>query len=174
LDFIQTDAAINPGNSGGPLVNDRGEVVGINTAIRRDGRGIGFAIPINRAKAIKDRLARGEKIPNPFVGIRMTALTPERARQINADPNSSLRLPEVNGVLVVDVVPNGPAARAGMRRGDVITEIGGDRVTDAEQLQDIVSASQIGEPLNVTVQRDNQTTRLAVRPADFDEIAFDR
>jgi len=174
LDFIQTDAAINPGNSGGPLVNDRGEVVGINTAIRRDGRGIGFAIPIDRAKAIKDRLARGEKIPNPFVGIRMTALTPERARQINADPNSSLRLPEVNGVLVVDVVPNGPAARAGMRRGDVITEIGGDRVTDAEQLQDIVSASQIGEPLNVTVQRDNQTTRLAVRPADFDEIAFDR
>ncbi|MBE9012493.1 trypsin-like peptidase domain-containing protein, partial [Pseudanabaenaceae cyanobacterium LEGE 13415] len=83
LDFLQTDAAINPGNSGGPLLNDRGEVIGINTAIRADAMGIGFAIPINKAKSIKDALARGEKIPHPYLGVQMTTLTPEIARQNN-------------------------------------------------------------------------------------------
>ena len=79
LDFIQTDAAINPGNSGGPLVNAQGEVIGINTAIRADAMGIGFAIPIDKAKAIKDQLARGEKITHPYLGVQMTTLTPELA-----------------------------------------------------------------------------------------------
>ncbi len=100
LDFIQTDAAINPGNSGGPLLNDRGEVIGINTAIRAGAEGIGFAIPIDKAKAIKDRLARGEDIPHPYIGIQMLTLTPEVAQQFNDDPNSLMLVPEINGVLV--------------------------------------------------------------------------
>ena len=81
LDFIQTDAAINPGNSGGPLLNDNGEVIGINTAIRADAMGIGFAIPIDKAKELKDQLARGEKIHHPYLGVQMTNLTPEIDRK---------------------------------------------------------------------------------------------
>ena len=99
LDFIQTDAAINPGNSGGPLLNERGEVIGINTAIRADAEGIGFAIPIDQAKSIQDQLARGEKIPHPYIGIRMITLTPEIAQQFNEDPNSAMVVPEITGVL---------------------------------------------------------------------------
>ncbi|MDX2244783.1 MAG: HhoA/HhoB/HtrA family serine endopeptidase, partial [Leptolyngbyaceae cyanobacterium bins.302] len=103
LDFIQTDAAINPGNSGGPLLNAQGEVIGINTAIRADAMGIGFAIPINKAKEIETRLAKGETIAHPYIGVQMTSLTPELARQNNTDPNSPFEVPEVNGVVVIRV-----------------------------------------------------------------------
>jgi len=171
LDFIQTDAAINPGNSGGPLLNNRGEVIGINTAIRADGQGIGFAIPIDKAKAIKDRLARGEAIPHPYIGIRMLTLTPDLAKQSNSDPNSPFTVPEVNGVLVVQIVPNSPAAKAGLHRGDVITEIDGQPVTSAEQLQRAVENSRIGQSLQVTVGRGTQTQQLAVRPGELRDAA---
>ncbi len=167
LDFIQTDAAINPGNSGGPLLNDQGEVIGINTAIRADAMGIGFAIPINKAKSIKDALARGEKILHPYLGVQMTTLTPEIARQNNTDPNSAFEIPEINGVVVVRVLPNTPAASAGIRRGDVITEIDGQAITKADQLQNIVENSQLGQTLNVQVRRGNQTQKLAVKPAEL-------
>ncbi|MEB3175494.1 MAG: trypsin-like peptidase domain-containing protein, partial [Cyanobacteriota bacterium] len=89
VEFIQTDAAINPGNSGGPLLNAKGEVVGINTAIRADAMGIGFAIPINRAKTLQQTLAAGQKVPHPYIGVQMVNLTPELARQNNQDPNSA-------------------------------------------------------------------------------------
>lgn len=167
LDFIQTDAAINPGNSGGPLLNDRGEVIGINTAIRADAMGIGFAIPINKAKSIKDQLARGEKIAHPYLGVQMTTLTPELAEQNNSDPNSAFMVPEINGVIVVKVLPNTPAATAGMRRGDVITQIDGQAVTSADQLQRLVENSQIGQALQVKVQRGNQTRQLSIRTAEL-------
>jgi S1-C subfamily serine protease len=127
VDFLQTDAAINPGNSGGPLLNEMGEVIGINTAIRADATGIGFAIPINKAKSIKDTLAAGQKIPHPYVGIQMITLTPELAQQNNQDPNSPFVIPEIDGVLVVRVLPNTPAEQAGMRRGDIITAIDGQK-----------------------------------------------
>ncbi|MEB3885704.1 HhoA/HhoB/HtrA family serine endopeptidase [Lyngbya sp. CCY1209] len=169
LEFIQTDAAINPGNSGGPLLNERGEVIGINTAIRADGQGIGFAIPIDAAKEIKDRLARGERIPHPFIGIRMISLTPEIAEEANSDPNSMLLVPEIEGVLVVQVIPDSPAARAGLRRGDVITKIDGDRVTEADQLQRIVEKSQIGKPLRFEVRRGNGTEAIAIRPGELQD-----
>lgn len=167
LDFIQTDAAINPGNSGGPLLNDQGEVIGINTAIRADAMGIGFAIPINKAKGIKDQLARGEKIAHPYLGVQMTTLTPELARQNNNDPNSAFVVPEVNGVIVVRVLPNTPAAAAGIRRGDVITEVDGQAIANAEQLQKLVENSRLGQALKVKVQRGNQTQQLAVRTAEL-------
>jgi S1-C subfamily serine protease len=167
LDFIQTDAAINPGNSGGPLLNDRGEVIGINTAIRADAMGIGFAIPINKAKSIKDVLARGEKVPHPYLGVQMTTLTPEIAQQNNSDPNSAFMVPEVNGVIVIRVLPNTPAATAGLRRGDVITQIDGQAILKAEQLQSIVENSRLGQTLKIQVRRGDQTQQLAVRTAEL-------
>ncbi|KAM3091704.1 HhoA/HhoB/HtrA family serine endopeptidase [Phormidesmis sp. 146-35] len=171
LDFIQTDAAINPGNSGGPLLNDRGEVIGINTAIRADAMGIGFAIPINKVKSIKDQLARGEKIPHPYLGVQMTTLTPEIAQQNNSDPNSPFTVPELNGVIVVRVLPNTPAAIAGIRRGDVVTQIDGVKVASAEQLQTIVENSRLGQTLKVQIQRGDQTQQLAVKTAELRNAA---
>jgi S1-C subfamily serine protease len=173
LDFIQTDAAINPGNSGGPLLNEQGEVIGINTAIRAEAQGIGFAIPIDKAKQIKDALARGEKISHPYIGIRMISLTPEIAKQSNSDPNSPFTVPEINGVLVVQVMPDSPAAAAGLRRADVIAEVDGQPVTTAEKLQSAVEKSRIGQPLRLKVQRGDQTLELTVRPGELREATRD-
>jgi S1-C subfamily serine protease len=167
LDFIQTDAAINPGNSGGPLLNQQGEVIGINTAIRPDAMGIGFAIPINEAKTISTKLARGEKITHPYLGIRMATLTPQIAAENNSDPNSSFMVPEVNGVLVVQVLPNTAAASAGLRRGDVIVEIEGKPITTADQLQRTVENSGVNQVLQIKVRRGNQTNTLSVRTGEL-------
>jgi len=167
LDFIQTDAAINPGNSGGPLLNEQGEVIGINTAIRANAMGIGFAIPINKAKEITSLLARGEKVSHPYLGVQIATLTPELAKQNNADPNAVIQLPEINGVLVAGVVPNSPAAVAGMRRGDVVTKIDGQALTTADQLQNLVDKSKLGQPLRVTVRRGTDTQQISVRTAEL-------
>lgn len=167
IDFIQTDAAINPGNSGGPLLDAEGEVIGINTAIRADAMGIGFAIPINKAKAIAAQLARGEEVTHPFLGIQMVTLTPEMAKENNADPNAPFLVPEVKGVLVVRVVPNTPADQAGIRRGDVVVEMSGQPIATAEQLQAFVENSGVGQLLKIKVQRDRQIKELAVRTAPF-------
>lgn len=167
LDFIQTDAAINPGNSGGPLLNENGEVIGINTAIRANASGIGFAIPINKAKEVMPQLARGEKVAHPYLGVQIATLTPDLAKQNNSDPNATVMLPEVSGVLVVGVVPNSPAANAGIRRGDVITQIDGQAINNAEQLQTLVDRSGIGKSLRVTVRRGNGTQQVSVRTAEL-------
>lgn len=171
LDFIQTDAAINPGNSGGPLLNEQGEVIGINTAIRADAMGIGFAIPINKAKEIETRLAKGERITHPYLGVQMTTLTPELAKQNNTDPNSAFLVPEVKGVVVVRVLPNTPAEKAGLRRGDVVTDIDGQAIATAEQLQQLVEISQIGQTLKLQVQRGNLSKQLSVKTAELDNAA---
>lgn len=169
VDFLQTDAAINPGNSGGPLLNARGEVIGINTAIRRDAMGIGFAIPINKAKELEPTLADGKSVAHPFIGIRMVTLTPDIAKQNNADPNSMVTLPEVNGVLVLGIVPNSPAQDAGVRRGDVITKIDGKTVTDAQQLQTLVEQSGINKTLKVELQRGDRPVQLDITTAQMKE-----
>jgi S1-C subfamily serine protease len=171
LDFIQTDAAINPGNSGGPLLNAEGEVIGINTAIRADAMGIGFAIPIDKAKAIAAQLQRDGKVAHPYLGVQMISLTPQLARQNNTDPNSTFELPEVNGVLVMRVLPNSPAAAGGIRRGDVIVQIDNQTITTAEQLQGVVEDSRLGTALQVKVQRGNQTQVLSVRTAQLQDIS---
>lgn len=171
LDFLQTDAAINPGNSGGPLLNQRGEVIGINTAIRADAQGIGFAIPIDKAKQIKDILARGERVPHPYIGIRMVTLTPEIARQFNENPNSPVTAPEMNGVLVIQVVPESPAAKGGIRRGDVITAANDKPINTAEQLQDAVEAAKINQPLRLKIRRGEQTQEITVRPSELQDAA---
>jgi S1-C subfamily serine protease len=167
LEFIQTDAAINPGNSGGPLLNDRGEVIGINTAIRADAMGIGFAIPIDKAKAIAYQLERGGKVSHPYLGVQMLTLTVDAARENNDDPNSPLQVAEVNGVLVMRVLPNSPAAAAGMRLGDVIVQIDGEAIATAEELQNVVENSSLGQTLQVKVLRKNQTHLFSVRTAEL-------
>ncbi|OBQ39150.1 MAG: serine protease [Anabaena sp. CRKS33] len=171
LDFIQTDAAINPGNSGGPLLNGLGEVIGINTAIRADAMGIGFAIPIDKAKAIATQLQRNGKVAHPYLGVQMVTLTPELAKQNNSDPNSMFTIPEVKGVLVLRVVPNSPAAISGIRRGDVIVQIDNKAITSAEQLQSIVEDSTLGQALQIRVQRGNQTQTLSVRTAELKDLS---
>ena len=171
LDFIQTDAAINPGNSGGPLLNGLGEVIGINTAIRADAMGIGFAIPIDKAKAIAAQLQRDGKVAHPYLGVQMVTLTPELAKQNNDDHNSMFVIPEVKGVLVMRVVPNSPAATAGIRRGDVIVQIDNKPITTAEQLQSVVEDSTLGQALQIKVQRGNQTQILSVRTAELKDIS---
>ena len=162
IDFLQTDAAINPGNSGGPLLNQRGEVIGINTAIRPDANGIGFAIPIDKAKLITNTLAAGKQVPHPYIGVQMRTLTPEFARKSNQNPNSPFIIPEVDGVLVVRVLPNTPAESAGLRIGDVITAIDGQTITDAGQLQALVDRSNLNQSLNFTVKRGDRTLKLKV------------
>lgn len=121
--YIQTDAALNSGNSGGPLVNDEGQVIGINTMVRTNTEAIGFAIPINRVKDIYGTLKQGKKPNHAYFGVDIISLTPDYAKIHNDDPNAS-RLPEIHGALVVKVTPNSPAALSGMRKFDVITEVG--------------------------------------------------
>ncbi len=171
VDFLQTDAAINPGNSGGPLLNELGEVIGINTAIRPDANGIGFAIPIDKAKSLKDTLAAGQKVPHPYVGIQMITLTPEIARENNQNPNSDFYVPEIDGVLVVRVIPNTPAEKAGIRRGDVIVAVDNKKITDAGQLQSIVDSSGINKNLQFRVQRGERLIQLNVKTAQLEGLS---
>ena len=171
IDFIQTDAAINPGNSGGPLLDRQGAVIGINTAIRADATGIGFAIPINQAKAIYPRLLKGQSVEHPYVGVEMTTLTADEARRNNEDPNSGVLLPEINGILVLRVLPGTPSERAGIRRGDVIVSVDGETVTKAEDLQRIVERSRVGQTLRFKIQRGDRTRTLSVITADLEKSA---
>lgn len=167
VSFIQTDAAINPGNSGGPLLNQRGEVVGMNTAIIGGAQGLGFAIPIKTVQRIADQLVTRGKVDHPYLGIRMTTLTPELQQRINSDPNSGFKVTEQRGVLVAGVMTNSPAAKAGLRLGDVILRLNGEPVTTADQLQQIVERSTVGGAIPVEVRRNGQTLNLSVRPAAF-------
>ncbi len=167
IDFIQTDAAINPGNSGGPLLNASGEVIGINTAIRADANGIGFAIPINRAKSLQNILASGQEVPHPYIGVKMITITPELARENNQNPNSPIVLPEVNGVLVLEVIPNTPAAKAGIRTGDVITKVNNQPISDGGELQSMVEAAGVNQTLQLTIQRGNSPIQVNVQTAQL-------
>ena len=167
LDFIQTDAAINPGNSGGPLLNAQGQVIGINTAIRADAMGIGFAIPINKVKTISTQLARGEKVSHPYLGVQMVTLTPQIATENNSDPNAPFQIPEINGVLVIRVLPNTAASIAGMRRGDAILEVNGEAIHDANQLQDVMENSRVSQQLDVRILRDGKDRIVKVLPKEL-------
>ncbi len=171
VDFLQTDAAINPGNSGGPLLDQQGNVIGINTAIRADAMGIGFAIPINKAKSLKYTLARGQKVPHPYVGVQMITLTPELARKNNSDPNSAFFIPEAEGVLVMRVMPDTPAERAGIRRGDVIVSVDNKPITDASQLQSLVENSGLNANLKFKILRGDRTLTLNVKTAQLENMS---
>jgi len=169
VDFIQTDAAINPGNSGGPLLNEFGEVIGINTAIRANANGIGFAIPINIAEKAMKELAQGRKIAHAYLGISMSSLTPESARQNNADPNSNVELPEQAGALVLAVAPDTPAAKAGFRKFDLILELAGRPIKTAADAQAAVDRSKVGQPLTIKIMRGQKTLTLSCVAGDLND-----
>ena len=165
--YLQTDAAVNPGNSGGPLINDRGQVIGINTAIRQaPGAGLSFAIPINTARKIAAQIMERGYASHPYIGVRLEALTPQLAREINTSTDQC-RLPEVNGVVVVDVVAGSPAAQGGLKPCDLIEKVAGTPVKNPSEVQLAVDQAQIGQPLSLTVQRNQGVIELSVRPANL-------
>lgn len=167
VSFIQTDAAINPGNSGGPLLNQNGEVIGINTAIIQGAQGLGFSIPINTAQSIADQLVTKGQVDHPYLGIQMVTLTPDLQKEINQNPNSGFKISAEQGVLIVQVMPESPAAQAGIRAGDVITEIDGKPMREATDIQQAVQNTQVGSSLNVLIRRGDQSLPLTVRPGVF-------
>src|SRR5213596_1336034 len=145
-DFLQTDAAINPGNSGGPLVNMQGEVVGINTAIVAGRTGIGFAIPSNMARKIYTELIAKGKVTRGWLGVSIQPLTQELARSFNAK--------DTKGVLISDVVPDSPAAKAGLKAGDILIEFDGKKVEAPADLQRTVGLAQPGHDAKRKVWRE--------------------
>lgn len=165
--FIQTDAAINPGNSGGPLLNGRGEVIGINTAIRADAQGLGFAIPIETAQRVSSQLLSKGKADHPFLGIHMVTLTPELREELKDKRDFPLKITEAKGVLILRVVANSPADQAGFQVGDIIQKVGGQPVTTAADVQERVEESEIGKVLEVEIKRYGESKTLAVRPTAF-------
>ena len=151
--FIQTDASINPGNSGGPLINIRGEVIGINTAINSSGQGIGFAIPINMVKTLLPQLRSGV-VKRSWLGVMIQGVSPELAKSLGMRGHA--------GALVAEVVKGGPSARAGIRAGDVITSFGGRPVRKSKDLPWLASTAGIGKKVPVGVWRDGRETTLHV------------
>jgi Do/DeqQ family serine protease len=167
IGFIQTDAAINPGNSGGPLLNAQGEVIGMNTAIIDGAQGLGFSIPINTAQGLAEQLITNGRVEHPFLGVQMVTLTPDMAQRLKADPNNSFVFEEQEGVLVIEVLQGSPADSAGFRAGDLIKTIGGKPVKTAEEVQQRVAESKVGQPLAIQVNRGGKPLELSVIPKEF-------
>lgn len=167
VSFIQTDAAINPGNSGGPLLNARGEVIGVNTAIRANAQGLGFAIPISTAQRIADQLFGQGKASHPFLGIQMLDLTPTLKEQLVQDPDLGFKLTESSGVLVLRVGQNTPAAQAGIRPGDILRKIADTDIKEAEDVRARLDQAKVGEPMRVAIDRQGKTVELQVTPVNL-------
>lgn len=167
VSFIQTDAAINPGNSGGPLLNDMGEVIGVNTAIRADAQGLGFAIPVETAQRVAEQLISKGKVDHPFLGVQMVDLTPTLRKEINENNDLKLKINRDQGVLIVRVMDNSPAAQAGIQQGDVIQKVEGKSVKSAAEVQAKVESSQIGENLQLEIVRNGQTQQMQIKPRAF-------
>ena len=163
--FIQTDAAINPGNSGGPLLNDQGEVIGINTAIRADAQGLGFAIPIETAKRVSDQLFAKGRAEHPYLGIQMVSLTPATKEELNKQLDRTITLDK--GVAVARVVENSPAQKADLRPGDVIQKVDGVAVNSPGDVQERVENTVVGKELEVEINRLGQVQTVKVRPGAF-------
>jgi S1-C subfamily serine protease len=167
VSFIQTDAAINPGNSGGPLLNQQGQVIGMNTAIIGRAQGLGFAIPMNQVQRVANQLIAQGKVNHPYIGVRMATLNNATREMIDRNLEGSTRIQADRGVVIVDVAQGSPAAKAGLRAGDVIQEVNGRSVNTADEVQQAVEASQIGNNLPIRVNRSGQDVSLSVRPQEF-------
>jgi serine protease Do len=173
-DFIQTDASINPGNSGGALVNDRGELVGINTAILAPGsggnQGIGFAVPVNLARNVMDQITTHGEVTRSYLGVTIQEVTPALAKAMG------LSSPE--GALVNDVQPDSPGQKAGLKSGDVIVEINGKKIVESNELRINVSLMQPGQAARLKVFRDGRmidvTANVAAMPGKrFEKASLD-
>src|SRR2546430_1709047 len=165
--FIQTDASINPGNSGGPLVNLRGEVIGINTAIVATGQGIGFAIPANMVKRVTGQLIDRGKVTRGWIGIAMEPLTSELAQ--------SLGLRDTRGAVVARVYPGGPAAAAGIEKNDVVLTFQGVPVEDYRQLQRLSADAEVGKTVKLEILRNRERRTIELRVAEApDRVSPDR
>jgi serine protease Do len=157
-DFIQTDASINPGNSGGPLLNIEGRVIGINTMIYANAQGIGFAIPVDRAKKVIQDILRYGQVHSAWIGAVTATITPEEARRTG--------LRASRGALVARVISNSPAQAAGLRTGDIITAVAGRAVDSREAFSTLTATVAAGQPLPLTVARDGATQTISVRPSE--------
>lgn len=167
-DMIQTDAAINPGNSGGPLCNIRGEVIGINTAIYGIGTGLGFSIPINKAKAVADQIVTQGHVSHPYIGIKMQPVTD--ALKID------MGLKDAHGALVQGVEPKSPAARAQIQVGDVIRAVDGQKMKSGEDVQRYISGKTVGDVVKIDIVRNSTvkktlSLKIGDRPDTSDEVA---
>lgn len=159
-DLIQTDAAINHGNSGGPLIDVNGQVIGINTLVVRSGsagdqaEGLGFAIPSATVKQVSDKLIQFGKVDRPYLGIQYAQLTPDIAAQLDVQQTS--------GALIRQVEANGPAAKAGLQQGDIVTAINGDAIDENTTLTDLILKHGVGDKVSLTVQRDGKQLTIEV------------
>src|SRR5215469_9770856 len=157
-DFIQTDAPINPGNSGGALINDRGELVAINTAIIGESggsQGIGFAVPVNLAHNVMDQILKNGKVVRAYMGILPQDMTPDMAKAFGEK--------EARGVVVGDVTANSPAKESGIQRGDIILDVNGKPVSDSNQLRMDISMMQPGSDIKLTVLRNGSEKQMSVK-----------
>ena len=159
--FIQTDASINPGNSGGPLINTKGEVVGINTAILAQGKGIGFAIPINMAKDIAPQLQEKGHVTRGWLGVSIQEMTPELAKSFGLTDNK--------GALVAQVMTGSPAEKAGIEQGDVIVEFDGKAISESKDLPQVVASTPVGKSVNVKLLRNGKTVDRSVKVSEMEE-----
>jgi serine protease Do len=163
-DFIQTDASINPGNSGGPLINSKGQAVGINTALVSQSGGsvgIGFAIPINLAKPVLTQLATAGRVERGYLGVAVQRITPDLAK--------SFKLERPQGALVASVAAGSPAMNAGVKRGDVIVEYDGHRIARSDALPRVVGETPVGKDVALVVVRDGKPVTLSVKVARLAE-----
>jgi S1-C subfamily serine protease len=165
VSFIQTDAPINPGNSGGPLLNAQGEVIGVNTAIRADAQGLGFAIPIETAARIANELFTKGRVEHPFLGVEMVDLSPNKRQQINQDNN--LNIKQDAGIAIKGVMENSPAQKAGLRPGDIIQKVNGKSVKTAAQVQKQVESSVVGDILQIEVNRNGKLQTFKVQSGAY-------
>jgi serine protease Do len=160
-DFLQTDAPINPGNSGGPLINLKGEVIGINSAIIATGQGIGFAIPSNMAKKVASELREKGRVVRGWIGVTIQTVTPEIAQ--------SFGLKETKGALVADVVPGGPADKAGIKRGDIIRTFNGKDIKNSTDLPWIVAETPVGKTIDVGIIRNGKEMTIKMTIEEMTE-----
>lgn len=167
VSFIQTDAAINPGNSGGPLLNQNGEVIGVNTAIIQGAQGLGFAIPIETAQRIARQLIQSGKVSRAYLGIQMVTVDASVKNQVNQDADFGVKISEDKGVLITRVVDNSPAAKAGAKRGDVITKFDDKEILTADQVTQLVEDRAVGDKIRMEVKRNGQAIALSVETAQF-------
>jgi serine protease Do len=159
--FIQTDASINPGNSGGPLINTRGDVIGINTAIIASGQGIGFAIPVNMAKDVVPQLKDKGRVTRGWLGVSIQEVTPELAQ--------SFGIKEKQGALVAEVFKGSPAERAGLEQGDVIVEFDGKQIKESKDLPQAVAATPIGKSVTIKLSRNGKVMSKDLKVGEMDE-----